>query len=96
MPNSIFNTECIFANIPATPESREEDNEVLKDSAVILQQEDNPSSGESRNELNKDEIEGIVAQIVESSKRVKNQLIYYDGTKYVGEVMRHGRGIYYD
>jgi hypothetical protein len=46
--------------------------------------------------LNKDEIKGIVAQIVESSKRVKNQLIYYDGTKYVGEVMRHGRGIYYD
>jgi len=34
--------------------------------------------------------------MVESSKRVKNQLHYFDGTKYVGEVMRHGRGIYYD
>lgn len=43
----------------------------IKDGAV-MQQEDNPSSGESRNELNKDEIEGIVAQMVESSKRVKN------------------------
>jgi hypothetical protein len=23
-------------------------------------------------------------------------LNYFDGTKYVGEVMRHGRGIFYD
>ena len=37
-------------------------SDIIKDGA-ILQQEDNPSSGESRNELNKEEIEGIVAQM---------------------------------
>lgn len=29
----------------------------------------------ARNEMNKDEIEGIVAQIVESSKRVKSKFL---------------------
>lgn len=56
--------------------------ELLKDTIIV--QED-PSSSEcktaikdnnyplARNEMNKDEIEGIVAQIVESSKRVKSK-----------------------
>jgi hypothetical protein len=81
---------------------------------------DDPSSSEcklfiyahnlliARNEINKDEIEGIVASIVESSKKVKSkfhalsisinldQIHYSDGTKYVGEVVRQGRGIFYD
>ena len=34
--------------------------------------------------------------MVETSERIKNQLNYFDGTKYVGEVMRHGRGMFYD
>lgn len=50
----------------------------------------------ARNDPNKEEIENIVVSMVDTSSRVKNQLHYFDGTKYVGEVMRHGSGIYYD
>lgn len=76
MPYSIFNNECIFATQEENNDRSSIDefnSDIIKD--VILQQED-PSSGESRNELNKDEIEGIVAQIVESSKRVKSKHIH--------------------
>jgi hypothetical protein len=50
----------------------------------------------ARSDPNKEELENIVVSMVETSSRVKNQLHYCDGTKDVGEVMRHGRGIYYD
>ena len=62
----------------------------------------------ARNEINKDEIQGIVASIMEPSHRVKSkkslskivivldQMLYHDGTKYVGEVKREGKGIFYD
>jgi hypothetical protein len=69
LPFSIFNTEYIFEQSSTKEEENEEcknkqqlsDFNNSKEAPVSSLPNNDPSSGESRNELNKDEIEGIVA-----------------------------------
>ncbi|CDW74718.1 phosphatidylinositol-4-phosphate 5- [Stylonychia lemnae] len=97
IPDSIFSNDFFKfernSNSEIVTDCNEYNSDPNKESNVT---QENPSSNESRNDPNKDEIENIVVQMVDVSQRVKNQLHYFDGTKYVGEVMRHGSGMYYD
>ena len=81
LPLSIFSTDCLFK---VSQKSDCEEEDLLKDAMTTP---DDPSSTSeckdtallivsiARNEINKDEIEGIVAQMVESSKRIKSNAI---------------------